>query len=508
MPHMDPTIEARIKANEDWQIFIERNQNKANILFGLCASTNTTTMVTQEVLLKYLTMPWVTAPPIVFLILISIAYQMIMNKILSQLALTNLEKEQIKFILIILASIFLFSFGYYILPIGLLLFSASYFINYNLQLNKLGETVINLFLTMDERYNLSWAEGFKKKLEDGVETELTENDFRILNAGCALSVFYVIAVIGVFAKWVFPIILALGNPWIVIPACILMGIILALYGVIYGLLAARSWANLLHLDAKLKKQNKGGIFSLKALDLFWHALITRFKAYWANAWEGCNNLFFNVLVILFLPRDLKWIALKDSFRIIATAAIEIVLLCVKLIQVFLVLLFFPIFSAMEGVLSSGGDTVGNGLSEEILKGPYGKQIGNTTSEVITYAAVAANTPFAMQTAANAVLPEKINPNMSIGDKINELFLRIFQFSNAAAVAGQSNDGQVPDNQAEVVKVSGLATLSLTAGGEAIGNFSKEPKKSTILTKWEGRASTFIASDTSANVSSTLTLVAG
>ncbi|MFA6037992.1 MAG: hypothetical protein WC748_07745 [Legionellales bacterium] len=524
---MDPTIEARIKANKDWQIFIELNQNKANIVFGLCASTNSTSMVTQEVLLRYLTMPWVAAPPIVFLILIAIAYQTIMDKILSlirltddqkekdkitdekkaKIELTKNQKENIKFFLLILASIFLLSFGYYILPIGLLLFSASYFINYNLQFNKLGETVIKLFVTMDKDYNLSWAEGFKKnKSDDGVETEFTENHFRILNAGCVLSVFYVIAVVGVFGKWVFPIILALSSPWIVIPACIFMGIILALFGIIYGLLAARSWASLLHLDAKLKEQYNGdGIFSINALAIFCKTLVTGFKAYWANAWEGCLYLALNILdILLDSSWNKKWAALKDSLRIIATAVIEIVLLCVKFIQVFLVLLFVPIFAAMEGVLSSGGDTVGNGISEEILKGPYGKQIGNITSEIITYGAMVANTPFAMKTAASALLAEEIIPNVSFWEKINEFRIRIFgQLLNAAAVAGQSNDGQVPSEQAEFVKVGGLATLSLTAGNEAVSNFTK---KSTLLTKWEDKTSTSTSPTTTASVSSALTSV--
>lgn len=478
----------RTNASDDASIaFIKKHQNKINTLFGLCASTNTTTMFTQEILMKHLTLSLSSTTPVFYLLLIAITFNLIMDYVIFDQLEKRVDKrflslnyrENIKFALLTINAIVLISLGYYVIPIALLLFTASYFINYTLQMDKLGDTFIKLFLTKD-------ASG-KRKIFAGFN--LSNEHLNVLKIGSVFSLIYVLTVIAVFGKWVIPLLtdVVLFGSGMMSPLGFLLGAILVIYGISYGLLAVRGWADLMQLDADLRMQHKfeNGLFSLQAVGLYFNKIGEGFVNYWQDAGKSFDKFCDDI------AKQAWW----DVGGAILGAFAEFGLLCLKMLQIVFSIVILP---AMYNLLSVGGSE----LSKFFIDS---KQIG----VYFTAGAFAGNTAFAMQSAMKVSLPEKKSNTSGAWNKFNEWRMRMFcQLPNAMASGFLANDGGspgFPDDQSkethkefwpQVGTIGGVAAISCAAGGYAINNAMKNnaaseyrTQYSTLFNQWSTKKAT-------------------
>ena len=276
-------------------------------------------------------------------------------------------RENFKFLILAITAGVLMTFGHYVIPIVLLLFTASYFINYTLQLNKLGDTINKIFFTLDGNGIPRLFEGFRAI--DGIA--LSNAHLNFIKFGSIVSLFYVIAVIGIFATWVFPILPVIGGFAI---GAVAVSVILAIYGITYGFLAARGWADLMKLDARLRMDYEGswGIFSPRA-----------WLEFFANMCKGV------ITYSNYIATQIRSTHALGAFIFILS---ELGLVSLKLSQMIFCILVLP---ATFNTISIGGDTIGKYLGDEVGK-------------VLTYGAFTANTPFAVKSALNVALPKNLH----------------------------------------------------------------------------------------------------
>lgn len=447
------------KHNQRANNFVSRHQNKANTLFGVFASSNTTAMVAQEILLKKLPLSLSATSPIGILILWTILFNVILDRFLfdhieksTKKHISIKQREGIKFLFICIVVAFLIGFGYYVIPIILILFTASYFINYALQMGKLKETIKKLFFTLDKEGIPRFLEGFRK---DG-DIELSSRHILFLKVGFATSMVYAVVVGAIFAKWVFPLIAGavfLGS--MASPIGILVCAALVIYGLIYAMLAMRGWADLAQLDVWLKNTYGAGIFSWAAVKHFGRKLASGLSTYWQEV--GASGLqFFQNLHMLFSfssNRAERFDALLNCLSGIGGFFAEIGIVLLKIVQIaFSILVPYGMFNLLE----SGGEEIGKFIHS------------NKTGQALALGTCVANTPLIVKSVATVVLPEE---KKEIPTGFARLMMTLYYMMNFSASGLLSTDGKLPvtsnENKLEIHPWRMMAMCSSSAISSAI-----------------------------------------
>ncbi len=445
---------------------LTRFNNYASTLFAICASGYTSIMFTQKILIE--TFGLAASGPAIPVIISLALFNIILDKIIFDLveklirehydkdfSLTLDNRELIKFAILVFIAIVCLSLGpaFYIIPAALLLYTAGYFINYMLQINQLGDTV-------DKIISL-----FKGNTEfDGIT--LSQNQLNLMKVGCALSIVYAIAMASLAAKWILPVIggaALLGS--LASPLGIIVCIALVIYGIIYGLLTARGWANLVLLDARLKKTHHFGLLSFGAVKLYLSKLTSEFDGYWDSFKNKTTEFFYNLLILILL-------GIQGEFNSRAAKKCVNIFFDHFLIGtlVFLLKLTRTILRVTLGALSMYGlfYTLDEGCSA------IGETLGSPeTGEALTAFNFAAQAPFMIKNVAEIALPtetpapdkEKPSP-LNLGTRFLIEFYRIL---NAGRNMLVPTGGEVPQTANHIAIASSTATASYIAVKPAADN---------------------------------------
>jgi hypothetical protein len=395
-------------SDEEIKQFIQRHEAKGNTLYGLYASSYSTIMFTDSLLIGTFGLTF-TNPmgiAIVSIALVNIVLDKYLFDLLEKLLLIKInaeKREMAKFLLLLLASIVCLSLGHYIIPLVLLAFMSGYFINYMLQQGQLSDTVIKIFLTRDENGHLRLFQGF---MQDHVSRNT-------LWLGALLSIVFAAAMAALAAKWLLPFIggaALLGS--LLSPLGIIVCAALAVYGTIWFFLVMRGWADLIQLDAQLKTQYDCGIFSWFAVLMFVDKFIEGMKEYYYRPWK-------------------------------------------------IIYLLFSIFSmyGMVYTINVGCATIGDYINSA------------ETGMALTVLNSAAQTPFMLKNAAIAALPEEEVDIKSLG-LFARCQIECYRLINAIRQAFVPNGGEVPHNTQESLLIFSTAAASATAAAKVKVHFSK------------------------------------
>ncbi len=452
--------------------FLKKYQNGANTLFGIYASTNTTIMVTQKILIAKLgfTLLWPIAVMIVGLSVFNICLDKFLFDAFDESLSLN-AREGIKLFLLILVALISFLVGYfltlavfYTIPVVLLLFLASYFINSMLQNNTLAGTVMKIFYTQDENGIPSWFEGFKKFNSNGKEFELTNRHLFSIKAGAFFSIVYAMAVAGVFAKWVLPVIATLGvMAW---PVTIIVCAGLVLYVTIYGLLTTQAWADLMQADIESKERNGFGIFSLDSVKILGIKILIALLVYTWGVLDGLSSFLNNSYICVFgSDKITRSSAFLNILSLLGQLCIGIMKLCLRAI-VIAISVFAPY--GMYNTLYSGCEKIA----------------GSLFALIVTPVTCLANAPFVGTNAIKGIVPQEENPDPKSGQATGWNWRILFyQTINSLCNSLLPNKGEIPSNADEGMMVFGAGGLSFGAGFKAGKNFEEvSQKKSDLLVK--------------------------
>jgi hypothetical protein len=436
----------------------------ASTLFAICASGYSTIMFTQKILIDtfHLSASGPAIPVIISLAIVNIMMDEFIFNIMEDVlknyygedyCLSLDDRELIKFAMLLIIAIVCCTLGYYIIPAALLLFTAGYFVNYMLQINQLGDTVNKI---------ISLFKG--RTVFDGLS--LSSEQLNLIKTGCFLSIVYAIAMASLAAKWILPVIggaAFLGS--LASPIGIIVCIALIAYGIIYGLLTARGWSNLVLLDARLKRDRGFGLLSVAALKLYLQMASVEFNGYWAGFKENGIEFFANLLIVFLL-------AIQGKCNAVAAKKCTTIFFNHFLLGTFIFLLKMTraTFRVTLGVLSMYG------LFYTLDEGC--RAIGSTINSPETGAALTlfnftAQTPFMLKNAAEIALPDQTPAsNKKIVAPLNifsQMMIEGYRIINAGRNMLIPMGGEMPSSEKDAAIAVSTAAASYTAVKPAADN---------------------------------------
>ncbi|MGA2654971.1 MAG: hypothetical protein ABSF18_03205 [Gammaproteobacteria bacterium] len=344
---------------------IQDLDNPANTMFGIYVGAQLTFMLSSTVFPVFfgLTFSVAMLPAILIIIIFNVLFDKILYQIFAHLILSseflkkifgsefNVDsKEDFKFFVLVVAAIICFSLGVYYIPAALLIFSAAYFVNFYLQSGHLTKAIRKLFFSIDkETCERSLGIGYKYekiKLSDTITVDIVLNQWELtlIKFASLFSIFFGVAMAALFAKWVFPVIISaafFGS--MVSPLGIVVIAGLVLYGIVYAILTASAWAELVQFNHAYQKQYGAeitfgyGVLSIHALVKLFNHIRDGFYNYYKEAkqtfslrmrgmqllfikdkrLEGLGELFLGLTQFIIASISLIWRIFKLAICIIA-----------------------------------------------------------------------------------------------------------------------------------------------------------------------------------------------
>ncbi len=482
---------------------IDKYETAANIYFGVYASAYTTVMFTDKILLArfgdifFLTQPVgvaIVSVAIVNIILDQYLFDQL-EKLLNYLGvleyfnkktLTLEDRENIKFFMFAVVALTTGLMGYYLIPAALLLFTTGYFVNSMLQMNQLADTINKFFFTKDKqgvnRFLLGYTR-FEYMDRNGQlkMAEFTSTQWGILCSGIVLSCFYAVTMAALVAKWIYPLSEGLATGMAIFgltsnPLGILFCVTLIPYAIIYGLLLAKRWAELIQLDVVLKKNYNGnGIFSSVALSIFFGNVINGISHYWVNVGEKFKK-FGNDFMLMFNDnQSTSDQATTDVLYALGAFVLGVIELLLKFIRVVIsMLLLYGIYYMLNDVYAAISEIINPKAAQALLWVNFSAQI-----------------PFSTKSMAREMLPDEKADTMHLSAWA-QLRVIFYGAMNAMRSALVPNGGELATKPEENLLNASSAGTSYALGGSlAAQNYNKAVGEERQKTKPQMTTSTLV-----------------